>query len=877
MSAELTLGAEEELHLIDLESGRLSAKAPRLLPRLPAHRFGAELQRTTIETNTPVVRTLDDLRRVIVDLRSELSAAIAPAGVTIAAAGTAPRSEYADFELTSGGRYGRMQEQYRMLVDEQLICGLQVHVGVSDRDLAVQIAQRVAPVLPVLLALSASSPFWNGQDTGYASFRSIIWQRWPSAGSFGRVESAAEYDRVLDDLIASGVIADRKMAYFDVRPSSHAPTLELRVCDATPVVDDAVLIAGLFRAAVRKAEVAVGSGREWQPRSEPVHRAAMWQAARSGLSGELLGLGQHPERLPAETAVRQLVSRLRPELEELGDWATVTGLLEDTLARGNSTDRQRTAYAERGELDDVVAQVVEDTAGTPSGRDEHPVVTIPAYRVRAGDEAVGPGARPRPAFRELAAFFRGWDADTTIERCAARDVWTREHEVGFVVDGGVQVFGCDLVPRAVSAYEWAQLAAGLAQRARAIELFLRDAYGPQRIVADGAMDAEDFVGANGWDPDAVRLPASAVRAPVMGFDLVRNEFGGWRVLEDNVRSPSGVAYGLALREMMDDVVPDAPRPDALRDPHTVLDQLRDTLRTNATAVTGNPDPVVALVSDGPGAGAWYEHRRLSDGAGMRLLTGSDLDVRDGRVVEAATGDVLDALYLRIDRDVSALTSDPRRPEGDRQRDGDRPAEGDRQSEGDRTPGLGARILDAAAAGTVYLANAPGNALVDDKAMYVSVPDLIWYYLEEKPMLESVPTYRTSIEGERLSVLDRVGELVTKPVDGEGGRGVLIGPSASAPEVAERRRAIAADPAGWVGQEVVQLSSHPVIGPAGLDPRHVDLRAFVYVTGTGPDDARLADVALTRVAPEGSMVVNSSRGGGAKDTWITGARPTQGAR
>jgi carboxylate-amine ligase len=845
MSAELTLGAEEELHLIDLESGRLSAKAPRLLPKLPADRFGAELQRTTIETNTPVVRTLDDLRRVIVDLRRELSAAIAPAGVTIASVGTAPRSEYADFELTSGGRYGRMQEQYRMLVDEQLICGLQVHVGVSDRDLAVQIAQRVAPVLPVLLALSASSPFWNGQDTGYSSFRSIIWQRWPSAGSFGRVSNAAEYDKVLDDLIASGVIADKKMAYFDVRPSSHAPTLELRVCDATPIVDDAVLIAGLFRAAVRKAEIAVESGSEWHPRSEPLHRAAMWQAARTGLSGELLGLGQHPDRLPAEVAVRQLVSRLRPELEELGDWGTVTDLLEDTLARGNSTDRQRTAYAERGELDDVVALVVEDTAGTPSGRDEGPAVAVPGYRVRAGDEAVGPGARPRPAFRDLATYFTAWDADTTNEHCAARDAWTREHEVGFVVDGGVQAFGCDLVPRTISAYEWSQLERGLGQRARAIELFLRDVYGERRIVADGVMDEHQFVGANGWDPDAARLPGHAVRAPVLGFDLVRNEFGGWRVLEDNVRSPSGVAYGIALRELMDDVVPDAPRPALLRDPHGVTDRLRETLRTNATAVTGNPDPVLALVSDGPAAGAWFEHRRLADGAGLRLLAGSDLDVRDGRVVDATTGDVLDGLYLRIDRDVSAL---------------------------DAGPG----ILDAAEAGRVHLANAPGNALVDDKAMYVNVPDLIWYYLDEKPLLESVPTYRTSIEGERLSVLDRVGELVTKPVDGEGGRGVLIGPSASAPEVAERRRAIAADPAGWVGQEVVQLSSHPTIGPAGLDPRHVDLRAFVYLTGTGADDAHLADVALTRVAPEGSMVVNSSRGGGAKDTWIVGSAATTAA-
>ena len=854
MSAELTLGAEEELHLIDLESGRLSAKAPRLLPKLPTDRFGAELQRTTIETNTPVVRTLDDLRRVIVDLRSELSAAIAPAGVTIAAVGTAPRSEYADFELSSGGRYGRMQEQYRMLVDEQLICGLQVHVGVSDRDLAVLIAQRVAPVLPVLLALSASSPFWNGQDTGYASFRSIIWQRWPSAGSFGPVEDAAEYDRVLDDLIASGVIADKKMAYFDVRPSSHAPTLELRVCDATPVVDDAVLIAGLFRAAVRKAEKSVVSGAEWRPRSEPLHRAAMWQAARSGLSGELVGLGQHPERLPAEVAVRQLVSRLRPELEELGDWGTVTELLDATLARGNSTDRQRTAYAERGEMDDVVALVVEDTAGLPSGRDEDPVVPIHGYRVRAGDEAVGPGARPRPAFRDLAAFFDGWDAETAIERCTARDVWTREHHVGFVVDGGAQEFGCDLVPRTISAYEWSQLERGLGQRARAIELFLRDAYGDRRIVADGVLDADHFVGAKGWDPDATRLPATAVRAPVLGFDLVRNEFGGWRVLEDNVRSPSGVAYGIALRELMDDVVPDAPRPAHLRDPHGVIDRLRRTLCANTTAVTGATDPVIALVSDGPAAGAWFEHRRLADGAGLRLLSGSDLDVRDGRVVDVTTGDVLDGLYLRIDRDVSALTAE-------------------------HAPDLGARILDAAEADRVYLANAPGNALVDDKAMYVTVPDLIWYYLDEKPLLASVPTYRTSIEVERLSVLDRVGELVTKPVDGEGGRGVLIGPSASAPEVAERRREIAADPAGWVGQEVVQLSSHPTIGPAGLDPRHVDLRAFVYATGTGPDDVHLADVALTRVAPEGSMVVNSSQGGGAKDTWIVGNAPadTEGER
>src|SRR3978361_445934 len=150
-----------------------------------------------------------------------------------------------------------MQEQYRLLVDEQLICGTQVHVGVADRDLAIEIAQRVARDLPVPLALSASSPFWNGQDTGYASIRTTVWQRWPTAGATGPLASAAEYDALLADLISSGVIADAKMAYFDVRPSSHAPTLELRVCDGCPLVDDAGPIAGLVRALVRAAGVDV--------------------------------------------------------------------------------------------------------------------------------------------------------------------------------------------------------------------------------------------------------------------------------------------------------------------------------------------------------------------------------------------------------------------------------------------------------------------------------------------------------------------------------------------------------------------------------------------------------------------------------------------
>ena len=204
MSADLTLGAEEELHLIDLESGKLIARAPQILARLPRENYSAEIQRTTVETNTDVVTTLAGLRAELLRLRRRIVEVAAPDGIGIAAAGTAPSSAFADFELTTSGRYGRMQEQYRLLVDEQLICGLQIHVGVPDRDLAVEIMQRIARDLPVLLALSASSPFWNEADSGYASMRSMVWQRWPTAGATGRLESAAAYDRMIADLIRTG-------------------------------------------------------------------------------------------------------------------------------------------------------------------------------------------------------------------------------------------------------------------------------------------------------------------------------------------------------------------------------------------------------------------------------------------------------------------------------------------------------------------------------------------------------------------------------------------------------------------------------------------------------------------------------------------------
>ena len=285
--------------------------------------------------------------------------------------------------------------------------------------------QRVARDLPILLALSASSPYWNEQDTGYASIRSIIWQRWPSAGATGRLRSAAEYDQLLADLINTGVIADAKMAYFDVRPSAHAPTLELRTCDACPIVDDAVLIAGLFRASVLAAERDIASGRPFDPVPPPVHRAAIWQAARGGLSGPCwtTPAPQAAARRAGGPHAAQTTPAPAGGTRRL---AEIKELAKTTLARGNSADRQRAAYAERGRLSDVVELVVAETHG-PAGGTEEAIDAAPfrRYRFRAGDEALGPGRRPRPVYRDLIEYYRHTgEEDLSARTHAARTGWS---------------------------------------------------------------------------------------------------------------------------------------------------------------------------------------------------------------------------------------------------------------------------------------------------------------------------------------------------------------------------------------------------------------------------------------------------------------------
>ena len=355
----VAVGVEEEFHTVDLRTRRLTAQADSLIQQLPASSFGSELQRSVLEANSrPWVR-LADLAEDVAALRRTAIAAAEPLGLGIVAAGTVPLANPDVLKITSDPRYENMRGEYRMLVREQLICGAQVHVDVPDRDLAVAVAHRVAPWLPALLALSASSPFWLGTDTGYASYRTLIWRRWPTTGAFGGFESAADYDQTVADLVRSEVISDPGMIYFDVRPSTRLPTVELRICDACPRLEDVVLLAGLFRALVIRESGAATAGRPPMPVGAELLEAVTWRAARSGLEGDLVDPATATP-VPARQLIRRLLADLRPALESVGDWELVTELTESALARGSSAARQRAVSASGG-LPDVVDSLIAET------------------------------------------------------------------------------------------------------------------------------------------------------------------------------------------------------------------------------------------------------------------------------------------------------------------------------------------------------------------------------------------------------------------------------------------------------------------------------------------------------------------------------------
>lgn len=339
----LSIGAEEEFHIVDVESGRLTPRADALLGKLGGPDFSHELQQTAVESNSRVHDTLDALCTDLTGTRSRLDTAASSLGLAVVAAGTVPLARITSRAVTADPRFQRMADDYRRVADEQLICSAQLHVDVPDRDTAVRAMCPVSPWLPPLLALTASSPFWLGADTGYASWRTMLWQRWPTAGPAACYRSAAEYDTAVADLIASGVISDAGMLYHDVRPSAHQRTLELRICDACPRTETVVLVAGLFRALVRDAvDRPEPSARQGCDGHHEWLRAATWRAARSGLEGPLVDPATR-RSAPAPVVLRGMLHRLRPALEASGDFTTVRTLLDEALATGSAAHRLRTA------------------------------------------------------------------------------------------------------------------------------------------------------------------------------------------------------------------------------------------------------------------------------------------------------------------------------------------------------------------------------------------------------------------------------------------------------------------------------------------------------------------------------------------------------
>ncbi|MFI9274431.1 glutamate--cysteine ligase [Kitasatospora sp. NPDC052896] len=413
----VSMGVEEEFHIVDVESRMLVARAHEVLDRLPDRSFTAEFLQSVVESNSGVHASLDALHADLIRSRRTLSDATSPLGLAVVAAGTAPMARMGSVDATPDPRYLHMADEYRAVADEQLICSAQFHVDVPDRDTAVRAMCVVSPWLPTLLALSASSPFWLGTDTGYASWRTLLWQRWPTTGPVGCFDSAADYDAAVTGLVRSGVISDAGMVYYDIRPSAHQQTLELRVCDACPRVETVVMIAGLFRALVVDACEAVRGTGGCQHARQQWLRAMTWRAARSGLDGGLVDPDTGLAR-PARAVVRSLLARLRPALEEFGDWDIVSGLAEETLGQGDAAHQLRRITAEGG-------------------------LTAAVDFLIAGTRAPRPGADPRARSgrRALSARYRQHQA----ARLAAHGSGAPPHGTGSTTaaDGPGFADGCD--------------------------------------------------------------------------------------------------------------------------------------------------------------------------------------------------------------------------------------------------------------------------------------------------------------------------------------------------------------------------------------------------------------------------------------------------
>ncbi|MBD0023900.1 circularly permuted type 2 ATP-grasp protein [Gordonia sp. (in: high G+C Gram-positive bacteria)] len=472
---------------------------------------------------------------------------------------------------------------------------------------------------------------------------------------------------------------------------------------------------------------------------------------------------------------------------------------------------------------------------------------------RPYDEMFDANGDIRPAYRGIFKAMAESDRADIETRIDARGRAFIDQGVTFSLSGKERPFPLDVVPRVISAAEWHKLEGGIAQRVQALELFLDDVYGTQEILRDGVLPKRLVHSCEHFHRQAANIrPPNGVRIHVAGIDLIRDENGEFRVLEDNLRSPSGVSYVIENRRTMARVFPDLFASHKVRAVGDYPSHLLRALR--ASAAVNEADPNIVVLTPGVANSAYFEHSLLARLMGVELVEGRDLFCRDNVVYMRTTeGEQrVDVIYRRIDDDFL----DPM------------------QFRPDSMLGV-AGLLNAARAGNVVISSAVGNGVGDDKLIYTYVPEIIRYYLGEKPSLKNVDTLRCWLPEECEEVLDRIDELVVKPVEGSGGYGIVFGPDATGAELDALAKKVRNDPRGWIAQPVVQLSTVPTKAGDQLRPRHVDLRPFAVNDG---ESVWVLPGGLTRVAlPEGSLVVNSSQGGGSKDTWVLAARGSEGER
>ncbi|MEX3954771.1 circularly permuted type 2 ATP-grasp protein [Trinickia sp. EG282A] len=476
-------------------------------------------------------------------------------------------------------------------------------------------------------------------------------------------------------------------------------------------------------------------------------------------------------------------------------------------------------------------------------------------RSAAGTAGVSPATflevgDPRTHYREFIAWMRAQSEQQISNKRAEADLNFRRVGITFAVYGAKDETGIgtertipfDVIPRIFPAQEWAALERGLRQRVNALNRFIHDIYHDKTIVRAGIIPAEQIVGNGQYRPQMEGVDVTrGVYAHVAGIDIVRAGVGEFYVLEDNLRVPSGVSYMLENRKMMMRLFPDLFARNRVAPVAHYPDLLLDTLR--AAAPEGVDDPTIVVLTPGMYNSAYFEHAFLAQQMGVELVEGKDLFVEDGFVYMRTTQGPqrIDVVYRRVDDDFL----DP---------------------EVFRTDSVlgAAGLLAAYRAGNVTLANAVGTGVADDKSIYPYVPDMVRFYLGEEPILNNVPTWMCRKPQDLSYVLDHLSELVVKETHGAGGYGMLIGPASTKAEIEAFRSVLIAHPDKYIAQPTLALSTCPTYVEAGIAPRHIDLRPFV-LSGS---EVRMVPGGLTRVAlREGSLVVNSSQGGGTKDTWV----------